>query len=185
MATSASRDGVPAIWLRRWSHRQQESEVSFPFLNPRWVITHPSWDIKLFHRYLPFDAPMSLHWYGHFQYSIYKCEPQLHGSGLQLRHSTSNTRYSCTCWGIHNKRKRIGKTRFITNIMYVHFYHFCHASLITSEGKNIHDISLHWSSSSISLQNVWGREVKTLQEVPVFGAWGHVTGAGSPNVSLA
>lgn len=68
--------------------------------------------------------------------------------------------------------------------MYVHFYHFRHASLITAEEK-IHDISLHWNSSSISLQTVWGREVKALQEAPVFGAWGHVTRAGSPDVSLA
>lgn len=54
MATSANRDGVPVIWLRRWSHRQQESEVSFPFLYPRWVTTHPSWDLKIFHRYILF-----------------------------------------------------------------------------------------------------------------------------------
>lgn len=96
MATSASQDGAPVSWLMRRSHRQQECEVSFPFLNPRWVITHLSRDIKVFHRYLPFNAPMSLHWYGQFQYYIYKCEPQLHSSGLELRYSTTSTRYSCT-----------------------------------------------------------------------------------------
>lgn len=69
--------------------------------------------------------------------------------------------------------------------MYVHFKSFLSCLINHLRRKKIHDISLHWSSSSISLQNVWGREVKTQQEVLVFGAWGHVTRAGSPNVSLA